>query len=408
METGSNLLSPPPSCDARDEHSASVVAKRTGAWRGFLADVLGSLGDLATLVPLLLAASLAGLVQAAPSLMALGVLCMVVAVQFRVPMPVQPLKAVTIMALSSHASRTEFRAASLAIGIAFCALSFSAPLKRLASAKFEFIHGVQISLAGLLFRQSWIVVKDSTMTEHAELVAFVVLLFMLGKRSKLPILGLIALATLIASFVHPAAARAPSELADSVQPVRWELVAWMVASQLPLTLGNSVFATSSAAQAYFGAQASRVTLTRLAQSIGVGNMVFAAMGFLPFCHGSGGLTAHVRAGARRYRATVITGIGLVSLGFIAFATGSIPKLPRFGVATMLAMTALFHIELVRDGLKDRATGLPLIGAFLGTLFLESLPMGLFVWAVLRALARLFALRKAQSVDARRCAQSPNE
>jgi len=132
------------------------------------------------------------------------------------------------------------------------------------------------------------------------------------------------------------------------------------------------------------------------------------MGFLPFCHGSGGLTAHVRAGARRYRSTVITGIGLVSLGVFAFATGSIPKLPSFGVATMLAVTALFHIELVHDGLKDRATGWPLVGAFLGTLSLNSLPIGLLVWTVLRALIRRSTSRKLQSPDDRRCAQIPNE
>ena len=84
----------------------------------------------------------------------------------------------------------------------------------------------------------------------------------------------------------------------------------LLTAQLPLTLANSVIATADAAHVYFPERASRATPRRLSVSIALGNLWAGPFGGLPICHGSGGLTAHYKMGARTPTATALLGIML--------------------------------------------------------------------------------------------------
>jgi MFS superfamily sulfate permease-like transporter len=146
----------------------------------------------------------------------------------------------------------------------------------------------------------------------------------------------------------------------------------LVIPQLPLTFGNAVVAVNDLAHEYFGRQARRVTPSRVCLSAGIGNTMSALLGGMPMCHGAGGLTAHVRLGARTARMNVWLGGAFLMLGL--FFAAQIPVilgvLPVSVLAAFLAYAGLRHAWLVSD-----LRGLPLaiavvsgaLGAWYGNL-----------------------------------------
>jgi len=119
---------------------------------------------------------------------------------------------------------------------------------------------------------------------------------------------------------------------------------------VPLTLGNAVFATANTARSYFGAKAQRVTHKSLLTTMGVANLAAGALGGIGVCHGSGGVTAHFKLGARTGGANLM--IGSVFLALALFLDGN--ALPLFSLipysvlGVMLAFVALQHGLLARD------------------------------------------------------------
>ena len=66
----------------------------------------------------------------------------------------------------------------------------------------------------------------------------------------------------------------------------------LVVPQFALTFGNSIVATENTARILYGEQARRVTVRALCLSIGMVNLVSAAIQGSPLCHGSGGITVY--------------------------------------------------------------------------------------------------------------------
>src|SRR5208282_3787524 len=81
----------------------------------------------------------------------------------------------------------------------------------------------------------------------------------------------------------------------------------LVVPQFALTFGNSVVATEDTARILYGEQAKRVTVRALCLSIGILNLLTAAIQGSPLCHGSGGITAHYRFGARTAKSSYVIG-----------------------------------------------------------------------------------------------------
>ena len=146
----------------------------------------------------------------------------------------------------------------------------------------------------------------------------------------------------------------------------------LVVPQLPLTFGNAVVAVNDLAHEYFGSRARRVSPTAVCVSCGLGNVVSATLGGMPMCHGAGGLTAHVRLGARTARMNLLLGSVLIALG--VFFAPQVPVilglLPVWVLAGFLAYAGLRHALLCAD-LRGWHLGLAVVsgvaGAWLGNL-----------------------------------------
>ena len=85
-------------------------------------------------------------------------------------------------------------------------------------------------------------------------------------------------------------------------------------AQIPLTLLNSVFAVSLLAGQLFPSSRKRTTPTKIAASLGLMNLPVCLLVGMPLCHGSGGLAAQYRFGARSSLAVIIRGAVLLIIG----------------------------------------------------------------------------------------------
>ncbi|MBI2238875.1 MAG: hypothetical protein HYU54_10190, partial [Actinobacteria bacterium] len=146
----------------------------------------------------------------------------------------------------------------------------------------------------------------------------------------------------------------------------------LVVPQLPLTFGNAVVAVSDLSHEYFGRHGERVAPSRVCVSAGLGNAVSSLLGGMPMCHGAGGLTAHVRLGARTAGMNLVLGGTLAALGllFAAQVPALLGLLPVWALAGFLAYAGLRHAWLVSD-LRGAPLALAVvagaIGAVLGNL-----------------------------------------
>lgn len=277
-------------------------------------DFTGALGDAGLLASIFLALAVNNGLAPARTLVLLGLTYVATALSFRLPMPVQPLKAMAAVALAQGLQMNVLHAAAIWMGAILLALRATGGIRRLAGwFSPALIKGIQLGVGLLLFQTG---VKLALLQGHP------------------------------AAALPPSAGMGPGDFATAL----WLLVI----PQLPLTLGNAVFATSDAARQYFGARARRASPENVATSIALANLAAGTLGGMPVCHGSGGLTAHVRFGARSAWATGLTGLACLGLA-LAFGDGSAHALrqaPNWLLGGMIAMVGVFHAGLAR-GLTER-------------------------------------------------------
>jgi MFS superfamily sulfate permease-like transporter len=103
--------------------------------------------------------------------------------------------------------------------------------------------------------------------------------------------------------------------------------------QVPLTLGNAVIAVAEENNRLFPNRP--VSEGRIATSTGLTNILSAAVGGVPMCHGAGGLAGHVQFGARTGGAAVI--LGAILLVTAIFFSGSVGTFLRFFPASILGV-----------------------------------------------------------------------
>jgi SulP family sulfate permease len=291
-----------------------------------------------------------------------GLLYVVAGLIYRLPVPVQPLKAFGAIAIAHGFGADDIAAGALLMGLLFLVLGASGLLDWVAKVFPQpIIRGIQLSL-GLLFCQlAWRLVSSTpkAFTDHrhsawwlagATLVVIAVALLLRRRQITLVFLAIAVVAMILAfhgSFaVGPSAVHVPhlSRAAFGAAAVA------LVLPQVPLSFANSCLATADTARTYFGDAARRVRPGRLAITIGLANLFAGSISGMPVCHGAGGMTAHRTFGARSGGAPIMLGSALIALALVMGATLTV-ALSGFPVpilAGLLTVAGLLHITLLKD------------------------------------------------------------
>jgi sulfate permease, SulP family len=386
----------------RPERESEPARARFG-----IGDVSGAVADLGILVPLMAALVLVNGLDAGSVLLFAGLLVFVSGAAFGIPFPVQPLKALTAVAVAERVAPGIIHAAGLEIGLFLLLIS----IRRVADLVAKlFTHpvvralqlGVGVLLvitAEKLVRQPPAVFRGtppSPWPVFLALGAFGAVVWATRRR-----LYVLALALLAGGAIATIVSAGGVGGGLSVHVPAFSVPGWsalgsafflLVVPQIPLTFGNAVVATTDLSHEYFGVRGSRVTAARVCVSAGVGNVVAALGGGMPMCHGAGGLTAHYRLGARTAGMNLLLGGVLVGLGL--FFAPQIPAvlgtLPVWVLAAFLAYAGIRHALLVAD-LRGFSLALAVVagalGAWLGNLALTA-GLGIAADQTYRAILRV--------------------
>ena len=379
-------------------------------------EVAGAVADLGVLVPIATALIVVNGLSATAVLLPAGLLYVAAGLVYRLPVPVQPLKAFGAIAIAQGLGADEIAAGALLMGAIFLVLGRTGLIDLAARAfPVPLIRGVQLTVGLLFLTIAWGLVTDPPAAFAGRALdpglavplggACLVLALVLRRR-------LVALA-LAGAGLAVALAQAGGDLA--LGPAALELpsvdgaalltaLTVLVLPQVPLTFANSCVATSDAARRYFGAGARRIRPGRLATTIGLANLGSGALAGMPVCHGAGGLTAHHAFGARTGGAPVALGAALVvlALGAGAGMAALLAAFPLPILAGMLAGAGVLHIGLLRDLSGRRAWALALLVGMVGLVvnLAVALAVGLALWWLPAAARRLRVPVSASAVRAR--------
>ena len=321
-------------------------------------NITGAFADGAILFPLLAALVWQTGMNGAILLATAGAAYIMAGLVFRVPMSVQPLKSVVVAALALGASAAEIHISGLTVGLACLALSFCYADRLAAIVPRHLVQGLQLGLGIILMMKGIKWGMDGLSDPLFSIAVFALLaggIIWASRRSSLPVMGWLATGGLLMAivFAFKAGPAVPFPFVPEQAGFRFDVILALVLPQLALTLTNSVVATHDVAQRYFGPAAQRVRPSRLLRSIGIGNVLSAAIGGLPFCHGSGGLTAHMKGGAKSWHMNLVIGGFLLFLAVISvfFGMSFIPAYPKILMATLIFATGYFHMQLAAPGWK---------------------------------------------------------
>lgn len=338
--------------------AATAADVRVSWWR----ETSGAVADLGVLVPIAIALIVSNGLSTTAVLLPAGLLYLVVAWRYRVPVAVQPLKAFGAAAIAAGAGADVIAAGSLLMGAVFVVLGATGWLDRLGAVfPREVIRGVQLAVGLLFVKIAWgmLTAPPATFTEQwppaitaAACVAITIALLRWRRASALIVVAFGLGMAVATTWGNGPLALGPTPIVlPSITTADLLLAATLlVLPQVPLTITNSCLAPADAAPIYFPADAPRVTPSRLAITLGGANLAVGAISGMPLCHGAGGMSAHHAFGARSWRAPAILGTALTAL---ALALGQdlalvLRAFPLSILAALLLVAGITHARLLSD------------------------------------------------------------
>ncbi|XP_057968677.1 molybdate transporter 2-like [Malania oleifera] len=358
----------------------------------------GSVGDLGTYIPIVLALTLVTHLDLGTTLIFTGLHNIATGLLFGIPMPVQPMKSIAAVAISQHISLPQIIAAGLstaAFALLLGATGLMSVLYRIIPL--PVVRGIQLS-QGLAFAftaikyirfdqdfaagksgssRPWLGLDGLVLALSA--VTFLVLVTGAGDSSlsdeyssnldeptssnrsrsrlrrrlrilaKIPAALLVFLLGLFICFLRDPSIFKNVDLGPSkigLMKITWEdwKVGFVKAAipQIPLTILNSVIAVCKLSADLFPER--EVSARAVSVSVGAMNWIGCWFGAMPVCHGAGGLAGQFRFGGRSGASVAFLGVGKVVLGLV-FGNSFVRILNQFPIGILGVLLLFAGIEL---------------------------------------------------------------
>jgi MFS superfamily sulfate permease-like transporter len=336
--------------------------------RSIVEEASGACGDLGTFIPHVIGAlTVAGL---APAGVLFGFAAFLIATGlcYGLPLPVQPMKAVSAVILTGGLRPGEVAAAGIMMGTLLLVLGVTGWIGRLARAIPQSVSaGLQFGLGLLMGVLGLKLVLETPWIGFGSLI----LLLLLARIPRCPAAPLVLAAAALAGWAegniaavpHAAATAGNLRLVVPTPAEFWRSLQIAVLPQLSLTLTNAVIVTASLSRELFPASGRVASERNLALSSGLANLLLCPFGAMPMCHGAGGLQAQYRFGARTGLAPILFGIVLLvlALGFAGDAAALFAIIPVGAVGALLIFAGA-DLAISRRLFDGRPSCLWVIGA----------------------------------------------
>ncbi len=375
MEQKNKLSDKKEAQEPKQENIISESSELSDRLRFDLMEFAGSLGDLGTLLPIVVAMILINKLSPSVVFLSFGLFYLITGFYYRLPVPVQPLKAVGAIAIAYPLLITEsvIGASGIIFGVILLILSISGTVNALAKIFTQpVVRGIQLSL-GLVFLKKGIeliVQKNLFLSGVAGSFAEYNLNLILGIAVFIMVLALLdnkklpaALAALAVGIIAGLAFGGFDNLKFSIGPTKmgiisptlkdfWTAFIMLILPQIPLTIGNACVGTADTCCSLFPKNPllSKTKAGNFALTMGIANLPAGFLGAVPMCHGTGGLAAHYRFGARTGGAPIMIGALFVvmALVFGEFWFTLLAMIPNSVLGVLLIFAGLELCPLIRS------------------------------------------------------------
>lgn len=312
-----------------------------------LRELAGSMGDFGTLFPLAIGYIAVCGLNPAGFLVMMGVANIVTGLLYRLPIPIEPMKVLAVVAIAQHWTPSMVYASGFGMGIVWTVFALIGVMKWIAKVTPDsVIRGIQVALGIILAIEAIKMISTWWIIGVLSIITGLVL----GRNRYAPaaiVLMALGLVIMIVkgqfNLVESPRLTLPIITGFSPREV-WQSFLQAGFAQIPLTATNAVIATSALIKSYWPEKP--VSESRLSLNMGIMNLILPFFGGMPLCHGAGGLAGQYYFGARTGGANIIEGLIEIAMGL--FLAGSIAGLfSVFPVAIIGAMMFLVGVELVK-------------------------------------------------------------
>ncbi|MCE5261975.1 MAG: putative sulfate/molybdate transporter [Deltaproteobacteria bacterium] len=312
-----------------------------------LRELAGSMGDFGTLFPLAIGYIYVCGLNPAGFLVMMGLANIATGLIYRLPMPIEPMKVLAVVAISQHWTPSMVYASAFAMGVVWILFAVTGIIEWVAKVTpASVVRGIQASL-GVLLAVEAIKLLDTGWLLGGVSIGIVLALRENRYAPAAVVLVVLGAAVMFANgqlgSVVPPGLSLPSITTFTLREV-WDTLLLAGFAQIPLTITNATIATAALIRTYWPDHP--VTERKLSWSQGIMNAVTPFFGGMPLCHGAGGLAGQYYFGARTGGTNIIEGAIEISLGL--FLAGSIAGIfSAFPAAIIGAMMLLVGIELTK-------------------------------------------------------------
>ncbi|MDD2465527.1 MAG: putative sulfate/molybdate transporter, partial [Desulfobulbus sp.] len=291
------------------------------------------------------------------------------------PIPVQPLKAVGAIAIAYPEIVTEsvIGAAGILFGAMLLALSLTGMVDRVAQFFSQaVVRGIQLTLGLIFLRKGFELIVHSNVFASGVpgfftgqvgnlligVITFSLVLWLLNNKrypAALAALGIgIGLGLLLGGFSGQDLSFGPTPV-HLIKPSLadfWTALIMLVLPQIPLTIGNACVGTAHTCTTLFSGNPMLIKTKagKFAFSMGIINFPAGFFGAIPMCHGTGGLAAHYRFGARTGGAPVMIGVFFIVIALVLgeYGFALLAAIPQAVLGVLLVFAGLELCPLIRS------------------------------------------------------------
>jgi MFS superfamily sulfate permease-like transporter len=396
-----------------DAVSISAMSTQTSsrALRFDRNEFAGAFGDIGTDLPLVVGMILAAGLDSASVLIVYGAMQIFSGLYYRIPMAVQPLKAVAVLVIAQSAAKKItpdiLYGGGLAIGLTMFFLTITGLITWLGKViPKTVVRGIQfglgLKLASLALKDY--VQRDGVPGYWLAAIAFIITLLLYENRkipAAIPVLFLGAIYSIVRlkfnlySATEQIGFHLPHICAVDA-PSIWAGFLLLALPQVPLSIGNSILAARQTSLDLFPDRAP--TMRKISFTYSLMNLINPFFGGVPTCHGSGGLAGHYNFGARTGGSVIIYGTLYLVLGLF-FANGfqnviQVFPMPVLGVILLFEGLALMLLTRDVTAKKQDFFLVLLVG-----LMASGLPYGYLIALIVgTVLSHLLTLRNRSRLD----------
>ncbi len=246
-----------------------------------LSELAGSLGDFGTIIPLIIAVGLVSDVNTRYVLFFFGIWFILTGLYYRLPIPLEPMKAIAVIVIAGGIGSGEIAAAGLILGVIFLVLGYGRFFEVIGQWVPEsVVRGIQLGLALLLFKASAdFVIKDPFFFIIGIVIVIVFVVLFRYRRvpdlSSLFVIGVGILGRALYLYGMPPLSIIPPPQLVIPLPIGFFLRPFNARSpQVVLTIANAILATSLLTKDLFAVD---IPPKKFSTSIGLMNLTLGPL-----------------------------------------------------------------------------------------------------------------------------------